>query len=179
MSRIGKKPLGIPKGVKVNISGDQVQVEGPKGKLSLPIPRRIAIENKDSKILVTRKVEDKQSFADHGTTWVLLSNIFKGVTDGYKKSLEIQGVGYRGQLQGKKLTLNLGFSHQVDFEVPASVQVKMPQPTLIELEGTDKAAVAEVAAKIRALKPPEPYKGKGIRYLGEFIKLKPGKAATK
>jgi len=180
MSRIGKIPVDLPKNVKLAIETDKVLMEGPKGKLSLLIPRGISLENKkDSKIVVKRASDLKQDRANHGTIRALVVNMIKGVTEGYKKNLEIQGVGFKAQAQGQKLTLNLGFSHPIEFDVPDSVKVKTPKPTEIEVEGVDKAAVGEVAAKIREFKPPEPYKGKGIRYVGEVVRKKQGKSVTK
>lgn len=179
MSRIGKIPVEVPKGVKLAVETDKVFMEGPKGKLSLPLPRGISMENKDNKIFVKRASDLKQDLANHGTIRALVVNMIQGVTTGFKKNLEIQGVGFKAQAQGQKLTLNLGFSHPMEFHVPENVKIKTPKPTEIELEGVDKAAVGEVAAKIRKLKPPEPYKGKGIRYLGEVVRKKQGKSVTK
>ena len=179
MSRIGKIPVNIPKGVKVSIVDSEVRMEGPKGKLNLRIPRDVSVETKEEKLMVNRAFDTKQNRSDHGTTRALLVNAMTGVTQGHKRVLEIQGVGFRAQAQGNKLTLNLGFSHPTDFLVPAGVAVKTPSPTNIELEGVDGALVGEVAAKIRRIKPPEPYKGKGIRYAGEVVRRKQGKAVTK
>jgi len=179
MSRIGKIPIEVPKGVKLAIQTDKVLMEGPKGKLSLNLPSGISLENKDNHILVKRASDIKQNRANHGTIRALVVNMVKGVTEGYKKNLEIQGVGFKAQAQGQKLILNLGFSHPIEFTVPDNVKVKTPKPTEIEIEGVDKAAVGEIAAKIREFKPPEPYKGKGIRYTGEFVRKKQGKSVTK
>lgn len=179
MSRIGKIPVELPKSIKLSIHPDRLNMEGPKGKLSLTLPRGISLETKDTRVIVKRSSNTKQDRANHGTVRALVVNMVKGVTEGYKKNLEIQGVGFKAQAQGQKLTLNLGFSHPIDFNVPAEVKIKIPKPTEIELEGVDKALVGEVAAKIRMIKPPEPYKGKGIRYVGEFVRKKQGKSVTK
>lgn len=179
MSRIGKIPLAVPKEVKVSIEGSAVRMEGPKGKLLLNIPYGIKVEQKESRLVVTRQTDTKQYRANHGTVRSILKNMLLGVTQGYKKELEIQGLGFRAQVQGNKLTLNLGFSHQVDYEVNKSVKILVPKPTSIILEGPDKALVGQEAAKIRDFKRPEPYKGKGIRYLGEYVKHKQGKSVTK
>lgn len=179
MSRIGKKPVSIPKGVKLSCSNGTVLVEGPKGKLSLPIPSSITVETKDGKVLVDRKSNDKQSRANHGTIRSRLLGMIKGVTDGHKKKLEIHGLGFRAQVQGQKITFNLGFSHPVVFDIPADVKVKAPSPSEIELESFDNVQLGNVAASIRRIKPPEPYKGKGIRYFGEVVKRKQGKTVTK
>ena len=179
MSRIGIIPVEVPKTVKLNIETRRVNMEGPKGKLSLSLPEGISLENKESKIFVKRASDDKQLKANHGTIRALVVNMIKGVTEGYKINLEIQGVGFKAQAQGQKLTLNLGFSHPIDFNVPSEVKVKTAKPTEIEIEGVDKAMVGEVAAKLRKIKPPEPYKGKGIRYVGEFVRKKQGKSVTK
>ena len=179
MSRLGKVPLSIPKGVKVAVQNSQILVEGPKGKLSLPLPSNIAVESKEEKISVNRLAHSKQDKSNHGTVWAILKNMLTGVTQGHKRNLEIQGVGFRAQAQGQKLSLNLGFSHPVELAIPNGVTVKTPKPTEIEIEGVDLAMVGEVASKIRKIKPPEPYKGKGIRYVGEFVRRKQGKAVTK
>lgn len=179
MSRLGKVPLSIPKGVKIAIQNSQILVEGPKGKMNLPVPVGVVLENKEEKIFVNRSSDAKQHKANHGTTWATLKNTLKGVTEGHKRNLEIQGVGFRAQAQGQKLTLNLGFSHVVEMPIPQGVKVSTPKPTDIEIEGVDIALVGEVAAKIRKVKPPEPYKGKGIRYAGEAVRRKQGKSVTK
>lgn len=179
MSRIGKIPVAVPKEVKVNIDATKVHVEGPKGKLDLQIPQNIKVELKDSNLLVTRQSETKQTRSTHGTIRALLVNMVTGVTKGHKKDLEIQGLGFRAQLQGKKIVFNLGLSHPVEFEVPGTVKVAVPTQTSITIEGADNLAVGQVAASIRAIKPVEPYKGKGIRYVGEFVRRKQGKSVTK
>lgn len=179
MSRIGKIPIKVPKEVKINAAADVVKFEGPKGKLSLPLPAGISVDVKDGQLMVNRKGNLAQDRANHGTTHALIRGAITGVGQGHKRELEIQGVGFRAQAQGNKLTLNLGFSHPIDFPVPEGVKVTAPKPTSVVVEGVDKAAVGLVAAKIRGLKPPEPYKGKGIRYLNEVVKRKQGKAVTK
>lgn len=179
MSRIGKIPVALPKGVKVNLSNGSVQLEGPKGKLSFTLPRGVSIETKDEKIIISRASDAKQDSANQGTVRATLANMVVGVTQGHKRTLEIQGVGFRAQAQGQKVTLNLGFSHPIDYTVPAGVTVKTPKPTDIEIEGVDIAMVGEVAANLRHFKPPEPYKGKGIRYSGEYVRRKQGKSVTK
>lgn len=179
MSRTGKNPIDVPKGVKVNVTANQVSVEGPKGKLDLDIPSGINVEVKDEKLTVTRTSDVKQDRSNHGTIRSRLANMIKGVTDGHKKDLEIQGIGFRAQLQGKKIVFSLGFSHPVEFEVPDCVKATLPNQTSITVEGADNIMVGQVAAKIRSLKPVEPYKGKGIRYAGEYVRRKLGKSATK
>ena len=179
MSRIGKIPVAVPKEVKVGIDKSAVTLEGGKGKLNLPIPDGIKVEHKEGQLLVTRTNDVKQTRATHGTIRALLVNMVEGVTKGHKKELEIQGVGFRAALQGTKLTLNLGLSHPVEYEVSKEVKMTVNQQTGIVIEGTDKAIVGEVAAEIRRIKPPEPYKGKGIRYSGEYVRRKQGKSVTK
>ena len=179
MSRTGKNPITIPKGVKVDAVASKVSLEGPKGKLDLNIPHGINVEFKDDKLTVTRISDAKQNRSNHGTIRSRLANMVVGVTDGHKKDLEIQGIGFRAQLQGKKIVFNLGFSHPVEFDVPDCVTATIPTQTSITIEGPDNVMVGQIAAKIRALKPVEPYKGKGIRYVGEFVRRKQGKSATK
>jgi large subunit ribosomal protein L6 len=179
MSRIGKIPVVVPKDVKINAVAGAVNFEGPKGKFSLPLPARISVETKDGQLLVKRQGETAQDRANHGTIQALIRGAIDGVTKGHKRELEIQGVGFRAQVQGNKMTLNLGFSHPVEYEIPAGIKVATPKPTMVVIEGVDKALVGLTAAKIRGFKPPEPYKGKGIRYLNEFVKRKQGKAVTK
>ncbi len=179
MSRKGKIPVSVPKEVKINIEATKVNVEGPKGKLSLSLPAGIKVESKDSQLIITRSSDIKQARANHGTTRAHLATMIEGVTKGHKRDLEIQGVGLRAQMTGNKVTFNLGFSHQIDFEVPKDVKVLVPSQTQITIEGPDAQAVGQVAAKIRDLKPVEPYKGKGIRFVGEIVKRKQGKSVTK
>ncbi len=179
MSRIGKIPLDIPKSVKIAVNGQAVQVEGPKGKLAYDLPRGIVVEQKEEKIIITRKSNAKQNSADHGTTRAILRNMMQGVSEGHRKDLEIQGVGFRVAVQGDKLVMNLGFSHQIEYQIPKTVKVTAAKPTEISIEGVDRQVVGQVAAQIRSKKPPEPYKGKGIRYVGEVVKRKQGKSVTK
>lgn len=169
----------VPKGVKFSLNNGVALIEGAKGKLELPIPAKIVVEPKEGKIFVTRQSNDKQTLANHGTIRSRLVGMIAGVTDGHKKKLEIQGVGFRAQVQGQKLTLNLGFSHPVVVDVPAEVKVKCPTPTELEFESFNNVVLGNVVASIRKIKPPEPYKGKGIRYAGEIVKRKQGKTVTK
>jgi len=179
MSRIGKIPIKVPKEVKTTMDQDAITIEGPKGKLSLSIPAGILVEQNDDSLVIKRAANTKQFRSNHGTMRALIWNMIVGVTKEHKKELEIQGVGFRAQLQGNKLTINLGFSHPVEFEVPKEVKVSVPKPTSIIVEGNDKMMVGEVAARIRSLKKPEPYKGKGIRYVDEYVRRKQGKSVTK
>ncbi|HOY09768.1 MAG TPA: 50S ribosomal protein L6 [Candidatus Omnitrophota bacterium] len=179
MSRKGKIPIVVPKEVKVAVDGSQVHLEGPKGKMSLSMPCGIKVEQKDNQLVVTRANDTKQGRANHGTIRALLVNMVTGVTTGHKKEVEIQGIGYRAQLQGNTIIFTLGLSHQVEFVVPKELKVAVPKPTSIVLEGINKPLIGQVASKIRDLKRPEPYKGKGIRYLGEIVKTKQGKSVTK
>ncbi len=179
MSRIGKVPVTIPKEVKVAIEPSLLKVEGPKGKLALPIPLGIKIEQKDAVIRVNRVTDTKQNRANHGTILRILENMIAGVTKGHKKELEIQGVGFRAQMKGDVLVLNVGFSHPVEYKIPKEVKVSAPTQTSLVIEGPDKFLVGQVAANIRDIKPTEPYKGKGIRYLGEIVRRKQGKSVTK
>lgn len=179
MSRIAKTPVAVPKNVKIAVDGNKVNVEGPKGKLSMALPAGVKIEQKEGELLVNRVNDTKQSKSNHGTTKRLIENMCSGVTNGHKKDLEVQGVGFRVAVQGQKLVMNIGFSHPIEFEIPKDVKVTSAKPTEISVEGVDKALVGLVAAKIRGYKPPEPYKGKGIRYVGEIVKRKQGKQVTK
>jgi len=172
MSRIAKTPVELPKSVKVSFDRTNVNVEGPKGKLSMVIPADVVLEQKENKLFVNRLADTKQARSNHGTTKRLIENMCAGVSLGHKKNLEIQGVGFRAAVQGQKLVLNVGFSHPVEYEVPQEVKITSGKPTEISVEGVDKALVGLVAAKIRGFKPPEPYKGKGIRYAGEIVKRK-------
>jgi len=179
MSRIGKKPVIVPKGAKFSMSGSTIAIEGAKGKLSLVVPSKIIVEAKEDKIFVTRQANDKQTLANHGTIRARIVNMFVGVTDGHKKRLEIQGVGFRAQVVGQKITLNLGFSHPVVIEIPNEIKIKSATPTELEFESHDNVILGNTVAKVRKIKPPEPYKGKGIRYAGEIVKRKQGKTVTK
>ena len=177
MSRIGKQPIPIPEGVSVSIHADRVDVNGPKGELSERIPRDITVEQDDSTLLVKRPTDRGEHRALHGLTRSLVFNMVVGVTDGYAKTLEIQGVGYRAQKQGNDLVLALGYSHPVPIKAPDGIEFEVPQPTRIIVRGISKQLVGEVAANIRKQRPPEPYKGKGIRYEGEYVARKVGKRA--
>lgn len=175
MSRIGKKPVEIPSGVTVTINGDTVTVKGPKGELTRSFNPDINIAVEDNIIHVTRPSDSKNHRALHGTTRALLANMVEGVSKGFEKSLELVGVGYRAQKQGKKLVLNVGYSHPVEFEPEEGLEVEVPSNTKIVVKGVSKERVDAFAANIRDVRPPEPYKGKGIRYEGEYVRRKEGK----
>lgn len=179
MSRIGKQPIAVPAGVQVTIEGRTVRVKGPKGELhhTLPGPIRAALQ--DGQLIVSRADEERSSRALHGLSRSLLANMVQGVSAGFQKALEIQGTGYRAAKSGRKLVLTVGFSHPVEIEPPAGVEVEVPAPTSVIVKGTDKQVVGQVAADIRAVKKPEPYLGKGIRYSGERVRRKAGKAGKK
>ncbi len=181
MSRIGKKPISVPKEVKVDIKDRQVFIEGPKGKLDRVFSDRLSVEFKEGQIFVNRSADTKLDRSLHGLTRALIANMIKGVTEGYAKELEIIGVGFKAAVQGDSLVMNLGFSHPVNVPLPKGIKVEAPKPTQLVIRGIDKELVGKVASEIRAICPPEPYKGKGIRYLGEYVKKKVGKAqaATK
>jgi len=177
MSRIGKQLITIPTGVTVTVDKNAATVVGPKGTLTLNIPAKINVEVKDNQIIVTRLTEDKKTKANHGSTRAHLNNMVKGVQEHWKKELEIRGTGYKASLNGNKLKLNIGFIHPVEFVAPVGIEFQIAEETKITVIGADKTVVGQVASNIRKVKPPEPYKGKGIRYLNEFIKLKAGKKA--
>ena len=177
MSRIGRKPIEVPASVSVALSPGRVQVNGPLGELSQQVPPRMQIEQGDGEIVVSRPTERGPDRALHGLTRTLIANMVEGVTKGFEKHLEIQGVGYRAQLKGKNLELALGYSHPVSIEAPDGIDFEVPQPTEIIVRGIDKQLVGQVAADIRKRRPPEPYKGKGIRYRGEHVMRKVGKRA--
>lgn len=176
MSRIGKKPLAIPKDVKIEVKDGCISAEGPKGKVSRILSDRISVEIKDGQLFVKRASDIKTDKSLHGLYRALISNMIKGVTEGYVKELDIIGVGFKAQIQGGALNMQLGFSHPVNFSIPEGIKIETPKPTQIVIRGIDKEKVGEVAAEIRSVYPPEPYKGKGIRYAGEYIKKKVGKA---
>lgn len=176
MSRIGRQPVAVPSGVDVTISGSKVTVKGPKGQLEQEFHPDIRVELRDGYIQVSRASDDKRHRALHGLTRALVANMVEGVTKGYEKSLELRGVGYRAQKQGNKVVLSIGYSHPVEIVPPAGVEIDVPQPTKIIVRGIDKQMVGQVAANIRAVRPAEPYLGKGILYEGERIRLKAGKA---
>jgi large subunit ribosomal protein L6 len=177
VSRIGKQPIPVPSGVTVSIETDLVRVNGPKGELSERIPRDIVVEQEGEEVLVKRPTDRGEHRALHGLTRSLVANMVTGVTDGYEKALEIQGVGYRAQKRGNDLELALGFSHPVSVKAPEGIEFDVPSPTRIVVRGISKQMVGEVAANIRKRRPPEPYKGKGIRYEGEYVARKVGKRA--
>jgi large subunit ribosomal protein L6 len=179
VSRIGRMPIEIPKGVEVKVENNLVTVKGQKGTLAKQMHKDMIIEVEDGKILVKRPSDEKLHKALHGLTRSLINNMIEGVTKGYEKALEINGVGYRAQKQGKKLILTLGYSHPVEMEEPAGITVEVPAPNKIVVKGIDKQAVGEFAAKIRSKKEPEPYKGKGIKYETEVIRRKEGKTGGK
>jgi large subunit ribosomal protein L6 len=177
MSRIGRKPIPVPSGVTVAIEPEVVRVHGPKGELFERIPRDISVEQEGEELLVKRPTDRGEHRALHGLTRSLVANMVEGVTSGFQKNLEIQGVGYRAQLKGKDLELALGYSHPVSIKAPDGIEFEVPQPTRIVVRGISKQLVGEVAANIRKQRPPEPYKGKGIRYEGEYVARKVGKRA--
>lgn len=176
MSRIGKLPVTIPSGVTVKLEGNTLTVKGPKGELTRELHPAIAVTVEGDHIVVSRPSDEKLHRSLHGTTRALINNMVTGVTKGFSKSLEILGTGYRAAKTGNKLTLTLGFSHPVEVEPPAGLEIEVPSANTIVIKGADKEAVGQLAANIRAIKEPEVYLGKGIRYAGEQIKLKPGKA---
>ena len=178
MSRIGRAPVAIPAGVTIKQEGQQVHVEGPKGKLSLTLVAPISVKMDGQTLKVERAGDEAQVRALHGLSRALIANMVHGVTTGFSKELEISGVGYRAQLQGKQLSLSVGFSHPVVMDIPEGITVEVPKPTNLIIKGFDKQAVGQFAANIRHVAPPEPYKGKGIKYAGEVIRRKAGKAAT-
>jgi len=180
MSRIGNKPIPVPAGVKVNIEGRKVSVEGPKGKLQWEHRPEVAVKVDDEKkeVIVSRDSDERQSRAFHGLTRSLINNMVIGVKDGYEKKLEIVGVGYIASLEGQTLSLRVGYANEVKKAVPAGLDVTCPDQTHVVVQGCDKQLVGEFAAEVRAIRKPEPYKGKGVRYQGEHVKIKPGKTAT-
>jgi large subunit ribosomal protein L6 len=176
MSRIGRLPITVPSGVDVTIDGRNVTVTGPKGTLSRALHPDITVSREDGTIVVTRPTEQKTHKQLHGLTRTLVNNMVVGVTDGYRKGLEITGVGYRAALNGKRLTLNLGYSHPIEIEPPAGVSFELENPTRLTVVGIDKELVGQIAARVRSTRKPEPYKGKGVRYAGERVRRKAGKA---
>jgi large subunit ribosomal protein L6 len=177
MSRIGNKPIEIPGGVSVGLSPGRVMVNGPLGELSQMVPPRMVVEHADGTLTVKRPTERGEDRALHGLTRSLIANMVEGVTKGFEKRLEIQGVGYRAALRGTALELNVGFSHPVVIQPRAGITFEIPTPTEIVVKGIDKQQVGQTAAEVRAVRPPEPYKGKGIRYRGEYVRRKVGKRA--
>ncbi|MFJ8268188.1 50S ribosomal protein L6 [Peribacillus asahii] len=175
MSRVGKKPIEIPAGVTVTINGSDVTVKGPKGELSRSFNTDLTIAQEENVVTVTRPSDSKEHRTIHGTTRAVLSNMVEGVSKGFEKSLELIGVGYRAQKQGNKLVLNVGYSHPVEFEAEQGLEIEVPSNTKIIVKGISKERVGALAADIRDVRPPEPYKGKGIRYEGEYVRRKEGK----
>jgi large subunit ribosomal protein L6 len=177
MSRIGKQPIRIPAGVKVQVDGVTVRAEGPKGKLSQPAPAGLTPRLADGTLVIDRSGDDRRARALHGLTRALMANMVNGVKEGFERKLEIVGIGYRAQMQGKSIQLALGYSHPVLFPLPDGVTAEIDRQTAITLRGADKALLGQTAAKLRALREPDPYKGKGIRYAGEVVRRKVGKKA--
>lgn len=179
MSRIGKSPVNIPSGVTVEVKGHDVSVKGPKGQLSKSFRPEISIKKEDTKIVLTRTSDDRNVRSLHGLTRTLIANMVKGVTDGFETTLEVIGVGYRAQMEGRKLIMQLGYSHDVKIDAPTGVNIVVGKGNVITVSGADKQAVGDLAAYIRDKRPPEVYKGKGVKYQNEHIRRKAGKAASK
>ena len=179
MSRIGKRPVTVPGNVKVNIDGQTVSVEGPKGKLIRTLRPEVKVVLEDGTLVVTRAGDDKEERSLHGLSRTLVANMVEGVTNGFTKSLELVGVGYRATLQGSKLVLTVGYSHPVEIDPPAGIEIAVEGANKVHVKGADKQLVGDIAADIRSVRPPEPYKGKGIKYAGEVIRRKAGKSGGK
>jgi len=177
MSRIGKQPIVVPQGVKVQIDDRTIRAEGPKGKLSQPVPGGLTVKLEDNRLVITREGDDRTVRAIHGLTRALVANMVHGVKDGFERKLEIVGIGYRAQLQGRNIQLALGYSHPVIFPLPETITADIERQVSITLRGPDKALLGETAAKLRALRKPDPYKGKGIKYSDEVVRRKVGKKA--
>src|SRR5689334_8421353 len=177
MSRIGRMPIPVPDGVTVDIAPGRVSVKGPRGELSERVSTEMTVAQEDGRIVVTRPTDRNEHRALHGLTRTLVANMVTGVTDGFTKRLEIQGVGYRAALRGSDLELNVGYSHPVVLKAPQGIMFEVPTPTEVIVKGIDKQAVGQIAAEVRKVRPPEPYKGKGIRYEGEYVRRKVGKRA--
>jgi large subunit ribosomal protein L6 len=175
MSRIGKKPVAVPTGVTANVEGQTVKVKGPKGALQMVVPDDVTVKLDKGTIQLDRRNETKKARSMWGTSRTLIANLMTGVTKGFEENLEITGVGYRAAVQGKMLNLQLGFSHDINFPIPEGITIAAPKPTEIKITGSDKQKVGQVAAEIRNFRPPEPYKGKGVKYVGEYIFRKEGK----
>jgi large subunit ribosomal protein L6 len=175
MSRIGKQPIAIPPTVKVEVKGQKISVEGPKGKLGWELPRRTSLKVQDGKIVVSRDGDDAQAKSLHGLSRALVNNMVKGVAEGFVKKLEIQGVGFKAAVQGKNVNMSLGYSHPINYTIPEQIKVTVEENTKLTIEGPDKKVVGQVAAELRSFYPPEPYKGKGVRYVGEHVQRKEGK----
>jgi len=179
MSRIGRKPIVIPAGVDVAVDGNTVRVKGPRGELARTLHREVIVRREDGQVLVERPSDQPEHRALHGLSRTLVANMVEGVTTGFTKILEIVGVGYRAETKPFGLTLALGYSHPIDYKAPEGITLRAVNPTTVEVSGTDKEVVGQVAAEIRSLRPPEPYKGKGVKYQGEVIRRKAGKAGGK
>jgi large subunit ribosomal protein L6 len=179
MSRIGKLPVAVPSGVTVMVDAHSVNVKGPKGELTHKLPSGITVEKDDNTLTVKRASDETNHKSLHGLTRSLIANMVQGVTKGYQKQLEITGVGFKAEVRPYGLQLALGFSHTIEYKAPAGIKLSAPVPTQVVIDGSDKALVGQVAAEIRGLRPPEPYKGKGIKYAGEVIRRKAGKAGGK
>lgn len=175
MSRIGKKPITVPAGVTLTQNGQAISVKGPKGELSFTLPDVITGKLEGTEFSVTPSTEDKLGRSMWGMSRSMVANLIEGVTNGFSKSLELRGVGYRAQMKGKTLVMQLGYSHDVEFETPEGLDIKVGKPTEVTVSGIDKQAVGQAAAKIRSFRKPEPYKGKGVRYVGEYVRSKEGK----
>jgi len=175
MSRIGKQPIAIPPEVKVEVKGQQIFVEGPKGKLNWQLPHRTSLKVEDGKVVVSREGDDAQAKALHGLSRALINNMVHGVSEGFVKKLEIQGVGFKAAVQGKSVNMILGYSHPINYPIPDQIKVTVDENTKITIEGPDRQVVGQVAAELRAFYPPEPYKGKGVRYTDERVIRKEGK----
>jgi large subunit ribosomal protein L6 len=178
MSRVGKKPIVLPSGVKVSVSDTELEVQGPKGKLRTPVPAGISFSLEKGELVCQRSSDARQQRAFHGLARALANNAVRGVSEGFSRDLDIVGVGYRAQVEGKKVVLSLGFSHPVEFPIPEGIQVKVEKQTRLTISGIDRQQVGQVAAEIRKLRRPDPYKQKGIRYVGEVLKKKAGKAGA-
>ena len=178
MSRIGRKPIPTVKGVKIEQKDGTIKITGPKGELKANIPSSITLKITENEILVSRSSDEKKEKALHGTWRALINNMIKGVSEGFLRKLEIVGVGYKAEVKGKKIQLALGYSHPILFEPPQGIKIEIPIPTNILISGIDKQLVGQVAAKLRSFRPPEPYKGKGVKYEGEYIRRKAGKTAA-
>ncbi len=176
MSRVGKLPIAIPSGVDIDLAGSHITIKGPKGTLQRDLTPVLSVVTEDGQLRVVRPNEEKRSRELHGLTRTLISNMVVGVTEGYTRKLEIQGVGYRAQLVGKKLQLNLGYSHPIEIDPPEGITFEVETPTKVAVTGIDKELVGQIAAQIRSTRKPEPYKGKGVRYAGEVVRRKAGKA---
>jgi large subunit ribosomal protein L6 len=179
MSRIGRKPITVPAGVEVTLDGQAVRVKGPRGELSRTLHRDVIVRREDGEIVVERPSDQPEHRSLHGLSRTLVANMVEGVTTGFTKVLEIVGVGYRAETKPFGLTLALGYSHPIDYKAPEGITLRAVNPTTVEVSGTDKEVVGQVAAEIRSLRPPEPYKGKGVKYQGEVIRRKAGKAGGK